>query len=333
MDLLAIAQLGGASSQAASKSGVTYIDYLSKTWMPESLWHSWSQKGHSVASTILKIPVEGVLPTTNHLESFNSVLKQKHIPRWQRSGSCLRFDFLIHILINNILPNIFTTCISIKAYQAWLTEQFEKPAGGVDLVDSRKRSSKQSGVVCWWELDPTREQKAGLLVRHGQLFSIQQTTNQDQYEAYCLSSNHLVNSLQYHIHLHCSGYGSCTCLDFLSHGGACKHLCAFRYIIDSWARNGHILPFFYPPTQAVGRYLANVDLHPLVPDIIPTKPQTTIKPSVLTNILALQQVSRVSSENNSESEGEDGDGEELMSSESSEDARVCLKNSNSYHSF
>ena len=125
MDLLAIAQLGGASSQAASKSGVTYIDYLSKTWMPESLWQSWSQKGHSVASTILKIPVEGVLPTTNHLESFNSVLKQKHIPRWQRSGSCLRFDFLIHILINNILPDIFTTCISIKAYQAWLTEQIQ----------------------------------------------------------------------------------------------------------------------------------------------------------------------------------------------------------------
>ena len=83
----------------------------------------------------------------------------------------------------------------------------------------------------------------------------------------------------------------------------------------------------------MGRHLANVDLHPLVPDIIPTKPQTTIKPSVLTNILALQQVSRVGSENNSESEGEDGDGEELMSSKSSEDARVCLKNSNSYHSF
>ena len=79
VDLLTIAQLGGALAQAALKSGVTYINYLSEMWMPESLWQSWSQKGCSVASTILKIPIEGVLPTTNHLESFNSVLKQKHI--------------------------------------------------------------------------------------------------------------------------------------------------------------------------------------------------------------------------------------------------------------
>ena len=94
-DLLTIAQLGGTSSQAASKLGVTYVNYLSETWMLESLWQSWSQNGHTVASTILKIPIQGVLPTTNHLESFNSVLKQKHIPRLQCSGSHFHFDCLI----------------------------------------------------------------------------------------------------------------------------------------------------------------------------------------------------------------------------------------------
>ena len=41
-------------------------------------------------------------------------------------------------------------------------------------MDSKTRSSKQ-GVVCWWESELTREQKAVLLIRHGQLFSIQQT--------------------------------------------------------------------------------------------------------------------------------------------------------------
>ena len=245
--------------------------------MPESLWQSWSQKGCSVASSILKILIEGVLPTTNHLELFNSVLKQKHIPRWQCSGSHLRFNFLIQILINNILPDIFATHISIKAYQAWLMERFEKLAGGVDLVDSKTRNSKQ-GVVCWWELDPTREQKAMLLVHHGQLFSLQQTINQDWYEAYFLSGNHSADSLQCHICLHHSGFGSCTCLDFLNCGGACKHLRAFWHIIDSWAQNGHILPFFYPPTQAIGWHLTNVDLHPLVLDMNHAKPQTTIKP-------------------------------------------------------
>ena len=66
-------------SPTTSHNAVTYINYIIDTWMPELLWQSWSHKRHTIASTILKIPIEGVPPTTYHLEAFNELLKHKHI--------------------------------------------------------------------------------------------------------------------------------------------------------------------------------------------------------------------------------------------------------------
>ncbi|KAF8518308.1 hypothetical protein JB92DRAFT_3082453 [Gautieria morchelliformis] len=67
----------------AARAGIRYLDYLTDTWMSHALWQSWSARGRQQASVLLDIPVEGVLPTTNHLESFNGILKRKHIARWQ----------------------------------------------------------------------------------------------------------------------------------------------------------------------------------------------------------------------------------------------------------
>ena len=67
-------------SPSASHAAVTYIDYIVNTWMPIPLWQSWLHKGRTIASAILKIPIEGILPTTNHLEAFNGLLKRKYIP-------------------------------------------------------------------------------------------------------------------------------------------------------------------------------------------------------------------------------------------------------------
>ncbi|KAF8579840.1 hypothetical protein K439DRAFT_1648372 [Ramaria rubella] len=68
----------------AANAGLSYLKYLTDT-MPMSLWHGWSKQGHVKASHMLGIPVEGVIPTTNHLEGFNCVLKRKHIHQWQHS--------------------------------------------------------------------------------------------------------------------------------------------------------------------------------------------------------------------------------------------------------
>ena len=106
---------------AAATAGLTYLKYLTDTWMTPALWHGWSQKSQIEALCILKIPIEGVIPTTNHLEAFNGVLKRKHIHRWQCAGKRLRSDLLIYLLITQILPGIFHHRNAQDNYLAWLS--------------------------------------------------------------------------------------------------------------------------------------------------------------------------------------------------------------------
>jgi len=101
--------------------------------MPVSLWHGWSQKGRMTASLYLGTSVEGVVPTTNHLEAFNGILKRKHIHRWQHSGKRLRIDLLVYILICQILPGIFQYWTLQDEYKSWLQSRFLSAAGGVHL--------------------------------------------------------------------------------------------------------------------------------------------------------------------------------------------------------
>jgi len=56
------------------------------------------------ASIYLGISVEGVIPTTNHLEAFNGILKRKHIHRWQHSGKRLRIDLLVYLPLETKTP-------------------------------------------------------------------------------------------------------------------------------------------------------------------------------------------------------------------------------------
>ena len=108
----------------AAAAGINYLKYLTDTWMPPSLWHGWSQKGRIEASLILKISVNGVIPTTNHLEAFNGILKRKHVHRWQRAGKRLRFDIFIFLLITQILPGIFDHRDAQAGYRKWLSNRF-----------------------------------------------------------------------------------------------------------------------------------------------------------------------------------------------------------------
>lgn len=44
------------------------------------------------AVLLLQRPVNEVLPTTNHLEACNGVLKHKHLRKWQQRGRQLRLE-------------------------------------------------------------------------------------------------------------------------------------------------------------------------------------------------------------------------------------------------
>lgn len=86
--------------------------------------------GRRRAADALGKPVEGVLPTTNHLESFNRVLKRGYIRRAEAGGKHLRFDIFFHFLITSIIPSIFETRRHEADHAAWVIARF----GGYSLL-------------------------------------------------------------------------------------------------------------------------------------------------------------------------------------------------------
>ncbi|KLO11763.1 hypothetical protein SCHPADRAFT_830505 [Schizopora paradoxa] len=96
-----------ADMKNLSRKAITYLEYLSAQWMHVDMWTSWSQKGRSLASVRIGVPLESIVPTTNHLESFNFVLKHKFINQRKHSGQRLRFDIFIHLLVKEIIPEVY----------------------------------------------------------------------------------------------------------------------------------------------------------------------------------------------------------------------------------
>lgn len=75
--------------------------------MQELLWQSWAKAGQIVAAILLKRDINKVALTTNHLESFNRVLKKTHLENVQKGGQQLCLDVLIRTLVFRVLPAIF----------------------------------------------------------------------------------------------------------------------------------------------------------------------------------------------------------------------------------
>ncbi|KIO25195.1 hypothetical protein M407DRAFT_25419 [Tulasnella calospora MUT 4182] len=70
-----------------ASAALQYLDYLIGYWMAQPLWASWSAAGRNKAAKAMATPVHGVLPTTNHLESFNRLLKRGHLRRLENQTS------------------------------------------------------------------------------------------------------------------------------------------------------------------------------------------------------------------------------------------------------
>ncbi|KAJ3749740.1 hypothetical protein EV360DRAFT_76209, partial [Lentinula raphanica] len=209
--------------------------------------------GRCTAATKIGVPVYSMIPTTNHLESFNCVLKRKFIGNWLRSGKRLRIDLLILILITRILPDIFSRRRTRLEYKLWLTERFREHANGADLVEvqhqtaeARAALSRMQRVIGWWPVDEIRQKSALELVAKGSLASLSRP-HPDTYTATCTSSTNSETS--YDISLQRSGQASCSCPDFQTNGGACKHLRAVRLVVDALVISGHEQTFIFPTSH------------------------------------------------------------------------------------
>jgi hypothetical protein len=151
-------------SSSAASAALKYLEYLVSTWMSLAMWRSWSHWGRLA---VLGKPLEGVFPTTNHLKSFNSVLKHKHITQWQHSGHRLRFDSFILLLITQILPCIYSQRQFRKDYAGWLRDRFQGLSGDVDLVAqsmSGRPTCRSVAVIGWWNVDTKRDNAAWEIV-------------------------------------------------------------------------------------------------------------------------------------------------------------------------
>ncbi|EPS94045.1 hypothetical protein FOMPIDRAFT_1097535, partial [Fomitopsis schrenkii] len=71
--------LSDPSGQPAATAVNEFIAYLRGTWMPYPLWRSWARRGRIDAAERMGVDIDFILPTTNHLESFNGSLKRKYI--------------------------------------------------------------------------------------------------------------------------------------------------------------------------------------------------------------------------------------------------------------
>ena len=124
-------------SPLAAKA-IEHLKYLDSYWTTDALWHCWSDYGRKIASGLLKCPFEGVLPTTNHLESFNGVLKRKHLAQWQNGGHRVCLDLLVMLLVTCILPSIFFQQKLQQQEDLQFEAQLQKLRGGQKLAEARK---------------------------------------------------------------------------------------------------------------------------------------------------------------------------------------------------
>jgi hypothetical protein len=198
-----------------ARAANTYLDYLDEYWLTWPLWSCWSDFGRLAAASRLKIPVEGVVPTTNHLESFNAILKKRLLPAWLHSGHRLHFDSLIYILITQILPNIYTYRRSRQQYSSWLQQRFK-------AISSDPHRSNPNGM-CWWPVDKERDQRAQEVIRSGQLIPFQDNDpSSNHFEVICSSAS--TYGVQYKLEIVGNGHASCSCPDYNRQNSACKHL-------------------------------------------------------------------------------------------------------------
>ncbi|KAI0045269.1 hypothetical protein FA95DRAFT_1607832 [Auriscalpium vulgare] len=205
-----------------------YLDYLEATWMPLPIWRSWSAFGRAAAAEVLGVPINQVLTTTNHLESFNGKLKHKEIASAQHSKRRLRIDVLCNHLVTVVLPRLFARLRLASHLSQWMQERFPLGSDGTPLAPARRRlvSTTSATPVAWFPPNDLRDVRAIDAVQTERLTII---NNLRPFEVWatCVASaadRSDPEHARYWLTLHPTGSATCTCPDWMTRGQACKHL-------------------------------------------------------------------------------------------------------------
>ncbi|KIJ41626.1 hypothetical protein M422DRAFT_255244 [Sphaerobolus stellatus SS14] len=237
-----------SETTSLGERGLLHVEYLDGYWCNDSLWQSWSDFGHRLVSHHLKCSFDGFLPTTNHLESFNGLLKHKHLQRWQRGGCRLRVDMLLQLLVLKVLPSIFEQRhLEAMEDQRWAA-RIQTIPGGQQIIKAKAAADLMLPPIAYLVVDQQRDQAATALVQQ-QKISISTFYPEGLYfNSYSsLLTVHDKNPRVYQVRLGYKGMASCTCADFMNRGGACKHIRAALLQINLLRQAGHPIPLISLP--------------------------------------------------------------------------------------
>lgn len=225
-------------ASTAGDAGIAFLDYFELQWMPVEIWTSWSRLGREKVACRIGIPLGKVLTTTNHLESLNGTLKGKYLGNLTRSGYRLRPDVLIFHLSQRILPQIYARRRLDSQFFQWRAQRFLNASGGNTIVPQREGShsiTSTLGVRAWFIPDERRDIAAQTLFSNGHVVPI---PSGRKYELWARCKSEVSPDVHYWLTMHPTGSATCTCRDWMYRGGACKHLRAFRKVIEQWCENG-----------------------------------------------------------------------------------------------
>ncbi len=106
-------------SKLQSKAALSFLHYLNSYLRIQSLWLAWSMGGVIEAAKRLKIPVDDIPRTNNHLESFNGRIKLKYFKMYMHSGRLPRIDLWVLLVITRVIPDFFHERADRRAQQAY----------------------------------------------------------------------------------------------------------------------------------------------------------------------------------------------------------------------
>jgi hypothetical protein len=236
---------------SASRKGLDHISYLSNYWMKKPLWESWSASGRIAASLRTGLALNELPRTTNHLESFNGLVKHHYIRNETKGGHRLRLDVTVDLFNTKVIPSIFAIRRTRETEQAMLMDTFGSLPGAANLL-SHQPKLHNGKAVAYLIPDHLRDTEAKKLV-HGRFISWPIVHSQGL-SLTCRSSRATadeVSPLSYNVWLSFQMTAGCSCPDFQSRGGACKHIRAAIELVDEiqlWAcENNPEEPLLFVP--------------------------------------------------------------------------------------
>lgn len=206
-----------------------FVKYFKEHWIG-NIELGWTYYGRLIAANILNITVNSIPNTNNHLESFNNQLKTHQLNRFKNGGNLLRLDILSVLLIKCITPNLLLRIDLKKRLDIALDTRFTHYTSNSRKSDQNLQVFKQAA---YYIPDKLRDQKAQVIIKEKKIVNIEYSKDSLLLMIESSGLNQVERQI-YIVSLLPSIY--CQCLDFLSRGGACKHIRAATIWIN-WLRS------------------------------------------------------------------------------------------------